>query len=220
MRKLLLGRVSYLAETGLWVIRRWELSSCKHWFSAVPMRQLIYFQSSPDSGLLRGVPAWPAIVDVMGRRQEIMKSWGPRGRKERQSAWDPQISPPRKTLPVGTFILFFFPFIFISCRLITLQYCSGFCHTLTWISHGFTCIPHPDPPSHLPPHPIPLGLPSAPAISRQTFIFNFLKWGATKMSFNRWWINMHECMVHPYNRMPFNNKKDWALMLYKYMDKP
>ena len=23
------------------------------------------------------------------------------------------------------------PFIFISCRLITLQYCSGFCHTLT-----------------------------------------------------------------------------------------
>ena len=63
-------------------------------------------------------------------------------------------------------ILFFLIFIFfISWRLITLQYCSGFCHTLTWISHGFTCIPHPDPPSHLPPHPIPLGLPSAPAPS-------------------------------------------------------
>ena len=30
----------------------------------------------------------------------------------------------------------FFPFIFISRRLITLQYCSGFCYTLTWISHG------------------------------------------------------------------------------------
>ena len=27
--------------------------------------------------------------------------------------------------------IFFFPFIFISWRLITLQYCSGFCHTLT-----------------------------------------------------------------------------------------
>ena len=26
---------------------------------------------------------------------------------------------------------FFFPFSFISWRLITLQYCSGFCHTLT-----------------------------------------------------------------------------------------
>ena len=59
----------------------------------------------------------------------------------------------------------FFSFIFISWRLITLQYCSGFCHTLTWISHGVTCIPHPDPPSHLPLHPIPLGLPSAPGTS-------------------------------------------------------
>ena len=52
-------------------------------------------------------------------------------------------------------------FFLISWRLITLQYCSGFCHTLTWISHWFTCIPHPDPPSHLPLHPISLGLPSA-----------------------------------------------------------
>ena len=42
-----------------------------------------------------------------------------------------------------------FPFIFIRWRLITLQYCSVFCHTMTWISHGFTCVPHPEPPSHL-----------------------------------------------------------------------
>ena len=54
------------------------------------------------------------------------------------------------------FSFFFFSFIFISWRLITLQYCSGFCHTLTWISHGFTCVPHPDPPSHLPLYLIPL----------------------------------------------------------------
>ena len=60
---------------------------------------------------------------------------------------------------------FFFPFIFISWRLVTLQYCSGFCHTLTWISRGFTSVPHPDLPSHHPLHPIPLGLPSAPALS-------------------------------------------------------
>ena len=60
---------------------------------------------------------------------------------------------------------FSFFFFFISWRLITLQYCSGFCHTLKWISHGFTCVPHLDPPSHLPLHPIPLGLPSAPGPS-------------------------------------------------------
>ena len=56
-------------------------------------------------------------------------------------------------------------FFFFNWRLITLQYCSGFCHTLTWISHGCTCVPHPEPPAYLPPYPIPLGHPSVPALS-------------------------------------------------------
>ena len=53
-------------------------------------------------------------------------------------------------------------FFFFSWRLITLQYCSGFCHTLTWMSHGFTCIPHPEPPP-----PISLPIPSHPSGSSQ-----------------------------------------------------
>ena len=40
-----------------------------------------------------------------------------------------------------------------------------FCHTLTWISHGYTCVPHPEPPSHLSPHTIPLGHLGVPAPS-------------------------------------------------------
>ena len=40
-----------------------------------------------------------------------------------------------------------------------------FCHTLTWILHGCTCVRHPESSSYLPPHPIPLGHPSAPAPS-------------------------------------------------------
>ena len=43
--------------------------------------------------------------------------------------------------------------------------CGGFCHTLKWNSHGFTRVPHPDPPSHLPLHLLPLGFPSAPGPS-------------------------------------------------------
>ena len=46
-------------------------------------------------------------------------------------------------------------FIYFNLRLITLQYCSGFRHTSTQISHGCTRITHPETPSHLPPHPIP-----------------------------------------------------------------
>ena len=41
---------------------------------------------------------------------------------------------------------FFFLIIYFNWRLITLPYCSGFCHTLTWVSHGWTCVPHHCPP--------------------------------------------------------------------------
>ena len=55
-------------------------------------------------------------------------------------------------------LLFFFNlFTLISWRLITLQHCSGFCHTLTWISLGYTCIPHPDSPLPPPSPPDPSG---------------------------------------------------------------
>ena len=32
-----------------------------------------------------------------------------------------------------------------------------FCHTSTWIRHRYTCVPHPEPSSLLPPHTLPLG---------------------------------------------------------------
>ena len=59
-------------------------------------------------------------------------------------------------------LIFFF---YLNWRLIALQCCGGFCHTLTWISHRCTCVPYPEPPSHLPPHPTPQGCPSALALS-------------------------------------------------------
>ena len=61
------------------------------------------------------------------------------------------------------FFFFFYLCIYFNWRLITLQYCSGFCHT--WISHVCTCVPHAEPPSQLPSHPILQGHPSAPALS-------------------------------------------------------
>jgi len=51
------------------------------------------------------------------------------------------------------FILFYFTILY------------WFCHTSTWIRHGHTRVPHPEPPSHLPPHTIPPDHPSAPAPS-------------------------------------------------------
>ena len=65
----------------------------------------------------------------------------------------------RFMLPKWSYLVFLhsfhsLKFIYFNWRLITLQYCSGFfSHALTWVSHGCTCVPHPEPPSHLPPHP-------------------------------------------------------------------
>ena len=56
-------------------------------------------------------------------------------------------------------------FFYFNWRLITLRYSGDFCHTLTWMSHECTYVPHLEPPSHLPPHPIPQGCPSARALS-------------------------------------------------------
>ena len=77
--------------------------------------------------------------------------------------------------------LFMLDFFNFNCRLITLQYCGGFCHTFTWISHECTCVPHPDPPSHLSPHPIPQGYPSAPALSTLPHELN-LDWRYTVLN--------------------------------------
>ena len=50
-------------------------------------------------------------------------------------------------------ILWFFKFIYFNWRIISLQYCNGFCHTSIWISHSYTCAP-----SIL--NPLPMSLPT------------------------------------------------------------
>ena len=109
----------------------------------------------------------------------------------RQEYWSGLLCPPlgESSRPRDrtqiSFCFLFFKFIYFSWRLITLQYCSGFSHTLTWISHGCTCVPHPEPPSHLPPHPIPQGHPSAPALSTLSHASNMFQCYSLKSSHPR-----------------------------------
>ena len=62
-------------------------------------------------------------------------------------------------------LVFLFFFNFILFLNFTILY--WFCQTPKWILHRYTCVPHPEPSSLLPPHTIPLGRPSAPAPSIQ-----------------------------------------------------
>ena len=74
------------------------------------------------------------------------------------------------------FTLFFIFLIYLfNWRLITLQYCGGFCHTFTWISHGCTCVPPSWSPLPPPSHPIPQGHQSAPPLSTLSHALN-LDW--------------------------------------------
>ena len=68
---------------------------------------------------------------------------------------------PYKTPSCYSF-LFFLIFIFTLFYFAILYW---FCHTLTWIHHGCTCVPKHEPPSHLLPHIISLDHPRAPAPS-------------------------------------------------------
>ena len=87
-----------------------------------------------------------------------------------------------------------------------------FCHTLTWISHGCTCVPHPEHPSHLPPHPIPLSHPSAPAPSTLHHASN-LDWRFISHMI----IYMFQCCSpesshpHPLPQSP----KDYSIHVYR-----
>ena len=62
-----------------------------------------------------------------------------------------------------------------------------FCHTSTWICHRYTCVPHPEPLSLLPPCTIPLDCLSAPAPSIQYHALN-LAW-----RFVSYMIYMFQC---------------------------
>ena len=66
-------------------------------------------------------------------------------------------------LYIHYFSFFYFLIVFYFIFNFTILY--WFCHISTWIRPRYTRVPHPEPSSHLPPHTIPLGHPSAPAPS-------------------------------------------------------
>ena len=71
--------------------------------------------------------------------------------------------------------------LFIYFFNLTIMY--WFCHISKWIRHKYTCVPHPEPSSLLPPCFIPLGHPSAPALSNQYHASNLDWWFVSYMIF-------------------------------------
>ena len=111
---------------------------------------------------------------------------------------------------IDCWVIIIFKLIYFNWRLINLQYCSGFCHTLAWISHGCKCVPHPEPPSHVPPHLITQGHLSAPALSTLSHALNLDWWSVSHMI-----IYMFQCysLKSFHTRLLPQSPKDCSLHL-------
>ena len=98
-----------------------------------------------------------------------------------QPQWNPQCLASLSRIWTSYQHAKFLKLIEFNWRLITLQYCGGFLYALTWISHGCTCVPHPEPLS-------PQGCPSAPALSALFHASNLDWWSISHIV-----IHMFQC---------------------------
>ena len=86
-----------------------------------------------------------------------------------------------------------------------------FCHISTCIRHGCTRVPHPEPPSHLPSHTIPLGHPSAPAPS---FLYPVSSLDWWFISYIRFLLYMFKCHSPKSSPLPHpQSPKDCSIHL-------
>ena len=107
----------------------------------------------------------------------LKKTWGheKENRSDRGNLFS-YIWSTRNRYSAGDYIVFYFLFYYFY---FTILY--SFCHTSTCILHGYTRVPHPEPPFHLPPIPslwvIPVHQPQASYILHQTWTGDsFLIW--------------------------------------------
>ena len=126
----------------------------------------------------------------------------------------PGLSCDRQDLFWGVFFLkLIYSFFFNLILFFNFTILYWFCHTSKWICHRYTCVPHSELSSLLPPHTIPLSRPSAPAPST-LYLASNLDWRLVSYMI----LYMFQChspkSSHP---LPLSQSpKDCAIHLYLF----
>ena len=187
-----------MAHSPLVSHRWWNISRCWHPFqsSSCPLEPL---QGYTQVWILGRKNTYRKFQD---HSHKILLVWSYQKCRSRTLTFVRAVTPRQKQQrSKETMDTIFFSF---NWRLITLQYRGGFCHTFTRIAQGCTCVPHPEPPSQLNPHPIAQCHPSAPALSTLSHASNLDRWSISHMV-----IYMFQCYSlrssHP-RLLPQNSK--------------
>ena len=105
--------------------------------------------------------------------------------------------------------LFFFNFILFN---FTILY--WFCHISKWICHRYTCVPHPEPSSLLPPHTIPLDGNNNPVYetAKETLMYKTVFWtlGEGEDDLGEWHWNMYNIIYEMSHQSRFDARY-WML---------
>ena len=108
---------------------------------------------------------WQVLVWAMNWWESRHKGW----KRRKNKGWDlnkprhPSLHQDSQTVKPLAFLFFsFYLFIYLFILLYNIVLVLPY---INMIHHRCTCVPHPETPSHLPPHTIPLGHPSALAPS-------------------------------------------------------
>ena len=149
-----------------------EYYSCKgHWREWQPIPVFLPGESHGQRRLV-GYSAWDHKESDMTETIACMQHEGHyilQRHRQLGNSW--KIEKSRKFKEIFCFTLFFFflRVFFFNYFILFLNFTIlyWFCQTSKWICHRYTCVPHSEPSSLLPPHTIPLGHPSAPAPSIQ-----------------------------------------------------
>ena len=137
-------------------------NSCpsSQWCHPTISSSVIHFSSCLQSFLI-GITRRSIAAQITEPHPVTLYVWSRDPKFASLSSFQVMLEP--KVQLLTDFLFFKFLFIYLFIFYFTILY--RFCHTSTCICHGCTCIPHSEPPSHLPTYPIPLGHPSAPAPS-------------------------------------------------------